>query len=131
MMETNQSPVPTRKAVCHDELSPISPVILEGYSNKLDSMSRQVESLNIPCVSSCEVIRVKYENEIDGKQHRFFQRATRSTTEIFPSDIGVEVAASSGGRVGPRTPTFQRRGRFLIWPATCGQDQVLQMGSRA
>lgn len=91
--------------------------------------SMQAENLSIPRVSSAEVIRVRHDCGVDGKQYRFFQRQTQATTEIFPSDKGVEVAAFSGTRAGTRTPTFQRRGRFLVWPATLGQDQGFPLES--
>jgi len=134
---TTQSPIPSREAVSSEELSPISPLILEtAFSNSERQRSiflgtGEAEGLSLPCVSTSDVIRVSYTNAPNGKHHRFFQRHTPSSTEIFPSDMGVEVADSARTNSGPRTPTFQRRGRFLIWPAGCGQDQVVPMGTRA
>jgi len=132
------SPGPNRQQQCDDELSPViditivSPVIL-GIDADLRETRTVVQpaSLSLPTTETFPrrpiVSRITNRSVMNESCHRTFQRPQEATA-IFPSDLGVEVAAAS---CEVTAPIFQRRGRFLVWPASFGQEQGLNINRRA
>lgn len=139
MMQVH-SPVPDRQQECHDdELSPVSdvtfgPTTTTEANAAMLSSAVQDSNLSLPrtetCPTSPQTSRINRFSSMDGSNHQNIQRPQQATA-IFASDLGVEVATVHCEGDLPTTPTFQRRGRFIVWPASFGQEQTLTMERRS
>ena len=142
--DTVHSPIADRNSeYYHGQLSPISSVVFDSSPDALskgnansdqETTSSGPASLTIPTAgsydSSAQVIIV--ENGAMSNYRGFKRTPPPAVTEIFPSDLGVEVAASAYKDREPISPNFQRRGRFLVWPASStGRGQALSMSMLA
>lgn len=140
MNETAQSPIPIRQAEPQaNKLLPQSPVIMEPCKDDIGATENTIDGTTHPSSPALPkttptparfYIKVPCPQAKSGSP-RFLRRTSAKDISgmiIYPSDELVEVEASEE----PTTPTYQKRGRFIVWPAAFGaQDLSITLRNRA
>jgi hypothetical protein len=134
MNETVPSPIPNRQAEQQrDDLSPLSPVILQPPRSDLDDNQNTIDRTNQPASLALPNANPNVKGPISQARADSSRIIYRPSTQdfrgtmIYPSDMLVEVEASEE----PTTPTYQKRGRFIVWPVTFNaQDLAIPLGNR-
>lgn len=133
------SPLPNRMMEQqHNEMSPLSPLVLAmadfGAIGSVSGTCRQKRNLALPSTTPAPSTSnaCGSGSQLKSDSRPFIQRPSAQHsiggTIVYPSEMGIEVEAGEEHL----TPTYQRRGRFTVWPAAfTGNNISLPLGNRA